>query len=176
MDNLQWMVPFDLHHISFSILKLLYLRHNHSGTHSPRPLFWKFFTSVQRSLHHISLLRPTPIAVRSNEKVRGRSTAGIAVRISLRARMLVPSVCCVGSGLCDELITRSEESYRMCDNCVRSTGCGRKNSPIWEANKFKTKEDTANVFLFLERTQNAVLRQRILNNTSLKWRPWILIN
>jgi len=26
------------------------------------------------------------------------------------------------------------------------TGCGRKNSPIWEANKFETKEDTANVF------------------------------
>ena len=23
-------------------------------------------------------------------------------------------VCCVGSGLCDELITRSEESYRVC--------------------------------------------------------------
>ena len=29
-----------------------------------------------------------------------------------------------------------------------STGCGRKKSPIWEANKFKTKEDTANVFYF----------------------------
>jgi hypothetical protein len=26
-----------------------------------------------------------------------------------------------------------------------STGCGRKKSPIWEANKFKTKEDRANV-------------------------------
>jgi hypothetical protein len=23
-------------------------------------------------------------------------------------------VCCVGSGLCDELITKSEESYRVC--------------------------------------------------------------
>ena len=23
-------------------------------------------------------------------------------------------VCCVGSGLCDELITRSGESYRVC--------------------------------------------------------------
>ena len=55
-----------------------------------------------------------------------------------------------------------------------STGCGRKNSPIWEANKFKTKEDTANVFLFLESTQNAVLHQRVLNKSSLKWRPRIL--
>ena len=51
------------------------------------------------------------------------------------------------------------------------TGCGRKKSPIWEANKFKTKEDTANVFLFMGSTQNAVLHQRVLNKTSLKWRP-----
>ena len=56
------------------------------------------------------------------------------------------------------------------------TECGRKNSPIWEANKFKTKDDTANVFLFLESTQNAVLYQCVLNTTSLKWRPWILIH
>ena len=52
-----------------------------------------------------------------------------------------------------------------------NTGCGRKKSPIWEANKFKTKEDTANVSLFLESTQNAFLHQRVLNKTSLKWRP-----
>ena len=60
------------------------------------------------------------------------------------------------------------------DYGVHYTGCGRKNSPIWEANKFKTKEDTANVFLFLERTPNAVLHQRVLNKTALKWWPWIL--
>jgi len=57
-----------------------------------------------------------------------------------------------------------------------TTGCGRKNSPIWEENKFKTKEDTANVFLFLESTQNAVLQQCILNKSSLKWWPGILIH
>jgi hypothetical protein len=28
--------------------------------------------------------------------------------------MFVSCVCCVGSGLCEELITRSEESYRVC--------------------------------------------------------------
>ena len=32
------------------------------------------------------------------------------------------------------------------------------------------------MFLFLESTQNAVLHQRVLNKTSLKWRPWILIH
>ena len=56
------------------------------------------------------------------------------------------------------------------------TGCGRKNSPIWEANKFKTKEDMANAFLFLESTQNAILHQCVLNKSSLKWCPWILIH
>jgi len=45
------------------------------------------------------------------------------------------------------------------------TGCGRKNSPTWEANKFKIKEDTANFFLFLESTQNTVLHQCVLNKT-----------
>jgi hypothetical protein len=40
---------------------------------------------------------------------------------------------------------------------VTNTGYGRKKFPIWEANKFKTKEDTANVFIFLESTQIAVL-------------------
>jgi hypothetical protein len=43
------------------------------------------------------------------------------------------------------------------------TGCGRKNSSIWEANEFKIKEDTANTLLFLESTQNAVLHQCVLN-------------
>jgi hypothetical protein len=37
------------------------------------------------------------------------------------------------------------------------TGCGRKNFPVWEANKFNTKEDMTIFFLFLESTQNAVL-------------------
>ena len=48
-------------------------------------------------------------------------------------------------------------SLRRFHYCIRKlnaglsteyTGCGRKNSPIWEANKFKTKEDTANVFVY----------------------------
>ena len=39
---------------------------------------------------------------------------GSRVRIPLSAWMFVCCVCCVGSGHCDELITRSEESYRMC--------------------------------------------------------------
>jgi hypothetical protein len=59
--------------------------------------------------------------------LRRRSAAawlfGSRVRIPLMAQMLVSCVCvsCVGIGLCDELITRLEESYRVCVcvfNCV----------------------------------------------------------
>jgi hypothetical protein len=45
------------------------------------------------------------------------------VRILLRERCssVVFLVCCVGSGLCNELITLSEESYRVfLSNCVFS--------------------------------------------------------
>jgi len=42
----------------------------------------------------------------------------LRLRILLKAWMLVSdvTVCCVGRGLCEELITHSEESYRM--RCV----------------------------------------------------------
>ena len=38
----------------------------------------------------------------------------LLVRIPLRAWMLDCRACCVGRGIYDELITRSEESYRVC--------------------------------------------------------------
>jgi hypothetical protein len=52
--------------------------------------------------------------------LRRRSAAarflGSRVRIPLKVWMFVSVfvVCCVGSGLCDELIARSEESCRVC--------------------------------------------------------------
>ena len=51
---------------------------------------------------------------------------GSRVRIPLRAWMLDCFVCCVGNGLCDEQITRSEKSYCVrvcvcvCELCVRA--------------------------------------------------------
>jgi hypothetical protein len=47
-----------------------------------------------------------------------------------------------------------------------NTGCGRKNSPIWEANKLKTKEDTANVFdvelhLFVRQSPGKTMTSRV---------------
>jgi hypothetical protein len=37
-------------------------------------------------------------------------------------------VCCVGSGLCDELISRSEESYRVCV-CDLETSTMKRRGP-----------------------------------------------
>jgi len=42
---------------------------------------------------------------------------------------LVFTVCCVGIGLCDEMITRSEESYRVCVSNLRHLRGGL--GPIW---------------------------------------------
>jgi len=39
---------------------------------------------------------------------------GLRVRIPLTAFVFVPCICCVGSGLCNGLITRPEESSREC--------------------------------------------------------------
>ena len=54
-----------------------------------------------------------------------RSVAGIAgfeSRWRHACSSLAFRVCCVGSGLCDELINRTEESYRV---CVRACACAR---------------------------------------------------
>ena len=39
---------------------------------------------------------------------------GSQVRVPLTAWMFVSCVCCVGSGLCDGLVTHPEEYYRLC--------------------------------------------------------------
>jgi len=58
---------------------------------------------------------PIPLAVRCKAYVRTCSTAGIAgsePADGMDIRLFC--LCCVGSGLCDEMITRSEESYMVC--------------------------------------------------------------
>jgi len=58
-----------------------------------------------------------PVAVRSQAYVWGRSIAGTAASnpadsMNVASAMFV--VCCVGSGLWDELTTHSEEVYWLC--------------------------------------------------------------
>ena len=60
---------------------------------------------------------PVPVAARSKAKVCSRSPAEIVGSIpSGHGCLSVVSVVLSGRGLCDELITRPEESYRQ--RCV----------------------------------------------------------
>jgi hypothetical protein len=67
-------------------------------------------------VYYTSYIRmvPIPVAVRSKAWVYGRSLAGI-VGSNPTGGMDVCCECCVlsGSGLCDGLATRPEESYRV---------------------------------------------------------------
>ena len=72
----------------------------------------------------------TTTAERSKAWVCGRSVAGIAGSNSAEGTDVVFVVCCVGSDLCDELITRPEESHRL---CVRVCVCVRERLTVSEA-------------------------------------------
>jgi hypothetical protein len=51
-------------------------------------------------------------------------------------------VCCAGSGLCDELNTRSEESYRLCvclTECDLETSTRRQPRPSYSVEPQKRK-------------------------------------
>ena len=69
------------------------------------------------------------MAARSKARVCGRSSAEILVSNPAGARMFVCCECCVFSdrGLCDELIIRPEESYRLW--CV--VMCDLETSRVW---------------------------------------------
>ena len=59
---------------------------------------------------------PVPVAERSEERVYGRSLAGIAGSNPAEGKdgCLLRVLCVLsGRGLCDGLISRSEESYRL---------------------------------------------------------------
>ena len=69
------------------------------------------------------------MAARSKAYVYGRTPAEMWIRIPPGAWIFVCCECCVlsGKGLCDELITRVEESYRLC--CV--VVCYLETSWMW---------------------------------------------
>ena len=58
---------------------------------------------------------PVPVAARSKALVCGRSPAEIVGSNPTGGMNVLRCECCVllGRGLCDELITRPEESYRL---------------------------------------------------------------
>ena len=63
------------------------------------------------------LYMPIPVAVRSEDQIYGRLfevIAGSNPVWGLEYFCLLSIVCCIGSGSCHKLITRLEESYRVC--------------------------------------------------------------
>jgi hypothetical protein len=100
---------------------------------------------------------------------------GSRVRIPLRAWKLDPCVSfCVGSGLCDELITRLEESYHVyvC-MCVRERArvcvCAHKSICVWSR---KLNNDAVEVWfgLLCHRKRYYVVCTQTTRNISLrKW-------
>ena len=65
------------------------------------------------------------------------------LQIVLTSKLMYVYVNCVTLAF-----TMTERAHQLHnDNApAHYTGCGKKKSLIWEANKFKSKEDTANVF------------------------------
>jgi len=60
--------------------------------------------------------------------------------------------CCAGSGICDELIIRSEEFYYMCvclNVCYLKTSRMRRPGPMWAVEREKEK-------ILLNRTGNLI--------------------
>jgi hypothetical protein len=80
---------------------------------------------------------PVPVAARSNAARLLR----LWVRIPLEALMFVCCECCMlsGRGLCDGLITRPEESYRLwrvvvCDQETSKTRRLKPGTGLWKYN------------------------------------------
>ena len=82
----------------------------------------------------IVLCQPVPVAARSNEWVCGCLSVEVVSSNSTRD-MDVCLLCCMlsGRGLCDDLITRPEESYRLwcVVVCDVETSCMRRPWPHW---------------------------------------------
>jgi hypothetical protein len=109
--------------------------------------FWDFLNTVTMcdkltiwwpyDFLYMAFFTLLPVAARSQEWVSGRSLVKNSVSKPTES-MDVCFDCCVqpGRGLCDELITRPEESYRVCVCmyvCVRAHVC--VHSSVARSNK-----------------------------------------
>jgi hypothetical protein len=72
-------------------------------------------TALRGIWNHYVPTKPVPVVARSKAYVYGRSPAVIVGSNPTGAWMFICCLRCVlsGRGLCDELITRLEESYRL---------------------------------------------------------------
>ena len=110
--------------------------------------------------------------------LRRRSTAARLLRLWVRippgARMFVCCECRVFSdrGLCDELITRPEESYRLCCVVVRDLETSRIGAPyIYGISNLRVNLRSSCQYLYLYTVHSDIyyqtLRRRITNRPHL---------
>jgi hypothetical protein len=113
----------DIIRIKLQDSKLLLLALNVSVTITLSECYNKSRVTAKENIYNISgtcvelttFRKPIPVAERSKAWSASARLLGLRVRIPPRAWMFACCECCVlsGTGLCDGLITRPEESYRL---------------------------------------------------------------
>ena len=137
IGNLQW------HYCIGQFIPLLHQNFPRDARQRERsPLFYFVLSSGPRVFYFIIWQwMPVPVAARSKAQVYGRSPAAIVGSNSTGTWMFFCCGCCVLSsrGLCDGLITRPEESYRLWRVvvCDHETSYGRRLQPRQWAAKYK---------------------------------------
>ena len=112
---------FQLTPIISLVLAFVYEDHTHSAYRiiTCEHYFINFFLCMYRASCTVyypdQMQMPMPVAALSKEWVCGRCPAEIVGSNPIGGRdvCLVNVVCCPGRGLCDQLITRPDESYRL---------------------------------------------------------------
>ena len=85
-----------------------------------------FSTNFSKNYRRIISKKPVPVAERSKARVYGRSLAGIACSNPAGGMDGCPLCVLSGTGLCEGLITRPEESYRLRCTLVCDLGSSRE--------------------------------------------------
>jgi hypothetical protein len=132
----------------YLLMAFCLIKHDGDSTPFLKICLWTFHTKCTWVLRLLKANdRPIPVAEPSKAWVCTVRLLGLRVRIPPTAWMSVSCECCVlsGRGLCDGLVTRPEESYRMRCVCDREAlimrrpwptrGCcamGREEDKLWD--------------------------------------------
>jgi len=105
----------------------------HKNAATATSILTSFFIARSLTLNCITHSTPVPVAARSKAQICDYSPAEIVDSNPTGEWMFICCECCVlsGRGLSDELITRPEESYRLCSVvvCDLETSGMRRSCP-----------------------------------------------
>ena len=121
-------------------------------------------------------IMPVPVAERSKARVYGRSLAGIAGSNPAGGMDSCPLwVLCVlsGRGLCDGLITRPEESYRLVRPCLWSRNLHNEAAKTRKGCKCRIEEERTNIQAASTVTVTSICKERPIN--IIKSRVWVVV-